>query len=291
MRIFPRGKLGFQTAEQGAVAVATPGQVYPVYEYTGQHELIIDDESKGDWRIKFLTSGVFVMHHPQELAIDVFLVGGGGSGANNTQIDGVNYMPKGGNGGRTKTIFRKILANQEYDIVIGAGGEGVTGNSITGGNDGGTTSAFGDSAAGGMRGIPTNPSGINGGSGGGGVISGSSPKAAGGSDGGDGTGGATLETKGGTGQGTTTREFGEPFGALYSSGGGGSTDNTNTMSPGGAGSGGDSGKNSVNPEEYNGKPGKFYGDGGGGSAIGYYAHSGSGHQGIAIIRNHREATA
>ena len=101
-------------------------------------------------------------------------------------------------------------------IVVGAAG--TNGNSST---NGGETTAFSASAAGGKcsAGGTSNKvtPGGKGGSGGGG--SGSIPygKAAGGTDGSDGTDGSS---KGGTGQGTTTREFGEANGDLYASGGG-----------------------------------------------------------------------
>ena len=46
----------------------------PKFTYTGTHEYI--DDGNGNWRIKFLTSGVFTPL--KKMTIDVFLVGDGG---------------------------------------------------------------------------------------------------------------------------------------------------------------------------------------------------------------------
>lgn len=162
------------------------GSGLPSFTYTGTFAPV--DDGDKNWRIKFLTSGVFIAK--RDLSVDVFLVGGGAAGGNSHQ---------GGGGGYTKTergVY--LVAGQEYEIVIGAGGVSSAG---------GASSAFGLEAQGGYQG--SGYYGGNGGSGGAGY-SGST----GGVDGGNGTGNGGAQ-----GQGTTTREFEEPDGKLYSTGG------------------------------------------------------------------------
>lgn len=168
----------------------------PEFTYTGTHEYI--DDGGGNWRIKFLTSGVFTPK--KDLLVDEFLVGGGAGGR---YILLHNETPGGGSGYTTTARSVQLIANTPYDIIIGAGGEK--------GNNGGKSSALGFEAAGGKAGsgASNDARGGNGGSGGGGYRSGK-----GGVDGANGGG-----THGGTGQGTTTREFGESTGALYATGG------------------------------------------------------------------------
>lgn len=48
----------------------------PNFTYTGTYETV--DDGDGNWRIKFLTSGIFTLLKPKQLLIDVFCVGGGG---------------------------------------------------------------------------------------------------------------------------------------------------------------------------------------------------------------------
>ena len=172
----------------------------PEFTYTGDYDLI---ETTNDWKIKFLTSGtlIFTNLNEETSQIDVFLVGGGGG------------APGSGGGGGYTTTQKNILIEQntEYTITIGAGGAG---NNDTGdAARGGTTSAFNFSAAGGYggQGGSGRGKGGNGGSGGGGWAN-----TNGGRDGGN---GGSDKYAGGTGQGSTTREFGEPTGDLYAGGG------------------------------------------------------------------------
>ena len=211
----------------------------PKFTYTGTYEYI--DDGGGNCRIKFLSSGVFTPL--KDMTVDVFLVGGGGS-SNNDILNTVG----GGGGGYTTTVRNIALtANTEYSIVVGAGGV-ISG---TNGTDGGSSSAFGANAAGGKTstGSSNSAKGGNGGSGGG------QDNTAGGTDGANGSG-----NRGGTGQGTTTREFGEADGTLYASGGDGQSA-TDAAADG---------------EENTG-------DGGDGK------HNGG--SGIVIIRKHKEAAA
>lgn len=187
----------------------------PKFDYTGTYVYI--DDGDGNWRIKFLTSGVLTF--TKDVLVDVFLVGAGGGGKAEASIRA------GGGGGYTKTVKSvAITKNTQYTIEIGVSGESV---------NGGNTSAFGATADGGKLGGNTFGNGGNGGSGGGGY------NATGGIDGANGSTNSLY--RGGKGQGTTTREFGESTGTLYASGGSGvatgaeaGADNT--------GDGGDNGK-------------------------------------------------
>ena len=49
----------------------------PKFTYTGAYQII--DDGNGDWRVKLLTSGELIFN--KNVVLDVFLVGGGGSGA------------------------------------------------------------------------------------------------------------------------------------------------------------------------------------------------------------------
>ena len=225
------------------------GTGLPEYTYTGNASLI--DDGGGNWRIKFLTSGVltFTKLGNASKGIDVFLVGGGGGCGNASGVS--DYLGAGG-GGYTKTTRQiTVQVGMEYNIVIGAGGTKPNASNVQ--TRGGTTSAFNTSAEGGYSGKAIN--GGNGGSGGA-----STNGATGGTDGGDGSVG-NMGGQAGKGQGTTTREFGESTGDLYASGGywdsRNGADNT--------------------------------GNGGGGVYLN--TKSSTGGSGIVVVRNHREAAA
>lgn len=184
------------------------GTGLPEFTYTGQYQLI--DEGEGDWRIKFLTSGIlkFAKLGGAKGGIDVFLVGGGGACGYSAGIS--DWCGPGG-GGYTKTIRSvSVQENVEYPIVIGAGGQRSTVSNTQ--TQGGQTSAMNTSVEGGWSGKS-----ISGGNGGSGAAS--SNSTLGGTDGGDGQKGANGVGEAGKGQGTTTREFGESTGTLYASGG------------------------------------------------------------------------
>lgn len=219
------------------------GGVEPKFTYTGAYNYI--DDGGGNWRIKFMTSGVFTPK--KDLLVDVFLVGGGAGGLHSTLP---NETPGGGSGYTTTARSIQLTANTPYNFIIGAGGEV--------GSEGGKSSALGFEAAGGKKGSggANNATGGNGGSGGGGY-----PRGEGGVDGANGGG-----IHGGTGQGTTTREFGESTGELYATGGGSSESST-----GGASGGANTGD--------------------GGSGVTGALVEGRGGSGIVIIRKHKEAAA
>lgn len=243
----------------GVYRVAMTYRVTPEFTYTGDYEIVEDDDTqisnfanwKGNWKIRFLTSGTFTVTNMYGWngIIDAFLVGGGGSGARSSDGGG------GGGGGYTRTSKKINLSpNNKYSIVIGGGG--------------GNTTAFGFTANKG-----NNASSIDGGDGGSG---GGSGVCNGGSDGSDG-GSYGSNYEGGKGQGTSTREFGTSGATLYSGGGGGGPGGATAPAKGGAGGGGDG-------SSTNGEPGEVNTGGGGG---GGKSSGGSGGSGIVVIRNAR----
>lgn len=279
------------------------------YSYDGEHTEIEDED--GNWRIKFLSSGTltFTSFGKFGNTVDIFLVGGGGAGGTNADA----YVHGGGGGGGyTTTVTQMALsADTPFPVIVGAGGTSSGGAGGTSSFQIGveqsssqaislqnspdislyipeTTSTI-YTAAGGKGGTGT--TGGDGGSGGGGGtqtrknntdtkrngIGGD-----GGSDGKSGNGG-TLTISGyawyygGNGQNTTTREFGEATGDLYSGGGGGGGHN-------GGGAGGAGGGGKSNPYSVPGEAGTPNTGGGGGQGR---AGGGAGGSGIVIIRNHR----
>lgn len=235
----------------------------PRYSYTGDHQLIKDENNH--WRIKFLSSGVLEWLS-EDAQIDVFLVGGGGSGS-----------AGGGGGGYTQTHKKQNLEkNQRVQIYVGAGGEDGSGG----------TSYYGNLYAQGGTSTRSNGIGGDGGSGGGGGERGSDPynpsgtAGRGGSDGGNGED-LSSYSYGGRGQGRTTREFGEPEGALYSGGGGGR--DLYGGAPGGEGTPVIAAHGASAGSLRGGGPGGGYGGGGGGSS----SAKSKGAQGIVIIRDAR----
>lgn len=240
----------------------------PKFTYTGTYEYI--DDGGGNWRIKFLSSGVFTPL--KKMTIDAFLVGGGGAG-------GGGSYGAGGAGGYTNTVKAQTIDPGAYSIVIGAGGASAYSN-------GNASTAFGFSANGGGGGVKSSVKGGSGGSGGGASIIGTSinyAPGAGGSDGGN--GGANSNNVGaGSGQGSTTREFGESAGTLYAGGGGGA--GYRSGGAGGAGGGGRGG--TMNSSHTDGTDNT---GGGGGGGYSLSANFGKGGSGIVIIRKHKEASA
>lgn len=224
----------------------------PEFTYTGDYEIVNDSDepitvSQDNWKIRFLTSGtlMFTNLNGAESGIDVFLVGGGAKGLNGTTPSN-EWYGSGGGGGYTLTKRGvSVQSNISYTITVGA--------------ESGNTSAFNTTAKG--------ASGINGGSGGaGGFWNAYSGVIYGGQDGADGNkhSAGDQSSPGGKGQGTTTREFGESSGRLYSTGG---AANRFTNATENTGNGGDGGRPGVSNPGY------------------------AGGSGIAIIRNHRGEAA
>lgn len=258
----------------------------------------------GDWTkrtdgvVELRSTGTLVFLEPA--VIDLFLVGGGGAGGRVYQPDNGGG---GGGGGYTRTLRRVSVAGS-YSVVIGNGAVASTDQSM-GATQGGASS-FGNSASvdggysattnyGGGSVYATMMSGANGGSGGGGGMTGSAIVAGyglGGSDGADGGHGSYNDTVGGTGQGTTTREFGEITGKLYAGGGGGgnSGKSSDTVFAGGEGGGGD-GAN-LRSHGTAGIGGDNTGGGGGGGgysgSFSYGTPGGNGGSGIVCFREAAE---
>ena len=254
-------------------------RITPEFTYTGDYEIVDDSDNpisyfaswKSNWKIRFLTSGTltFTNLNGAENGIDVFLVGGGGGSKGGATGTG------GGGGGYTTTANAvRLVAGTAYDIAVGAGGSGDA--------NGGNTSAFSVTASGGS--CNNGSTGGNGGSGGGAYQHAQATgECAGGSDGGNG-GDSGYGANGGTGQGTTTREFGDSSGKLYAGGGGGSSNKGTNNPAGGAGGGGTGGRYSDSSGGTNGETNT--GGGAGGTGINSTMSGGSG---IVIIRNAREA--
>lgn len=246
----------------------------PIFTYTGSYQIVDDSnnviqDTDGNWKIRFLTSGKLTFSKLRTAAngIDVFCVGGGANGQNGSSSGTYDAVDGGDGGSGGKTTTKKgvsVVTGTEYTITVGGAG--------------GQTSAFGVSAAGGT--ISTGGSG--GGKGGAYNIAAGS----GGSDGSDGGAGG-WNYPDSTGQGTTTREFGESGATLYSGGGGGGGGRYGatygSRGSGGAGGGGAGGKRA------NGVAGTANlggGGGGGGSDVTGYS-GGAGGSGIVVIRNAR----
>lgn len=236
------------------------------FTYTGDYRIRFEDGV-----IELLSSGEFKSLDDNN--IDIFCVGGGAGGGNRSGTSGSS----GGGGGYTATrLNNKITANTRIDVTIGNGGA----NGSTGSN-GGTTS-FGDIlSANGGKGGRTNTTTADGGSAGG--EGGTYTGGKGGSDG--------ASTSAGSGQGTTTREFGESTGKLYAAGGGGGCNSTNIADydvNGGAGSGGKGGGGNGGNYKYPAGAGMANTGSGGGGGQGTnsasHPNGGSGGSGIVCIR-------
>lgn len=261
------------------------GAAVPKFTYTGQYNV------RKDGVVELLTSGTLVFLNPA--VIDIFCVGGGGRGGevrvSSSEISYLTgYGSGGGGGGYTATLKNVNVANN-YQITIGAGS--TTNSTSTKSEYGGTTS-FGEllSAQGGKSGLVNRTSGAYdthsshgnpGGSGGAGGVTSNSDYGTGGSDGANGETGYPINTAyaGGTGQGSTTREFGEATGKLYAGGGGGGRymqSTTPVISAGGSGGGGAGGWASYNYQKYQkaGAGGANTGGGGGGGVY-FFAESGA----------------
>ena len=213
----------------------------PEFSYSGTYQLI--DDGDGNWRIKFLTSGVlrFIKIFT---AIDVFLVGGGGGGAT-CFYDGSLLIAYGGSGGGYTETHKAVKVEAGVDYLITIGDGGAVSSKYTN-HRGGSTSGFGVDAEGGYPGgysgsaaaSNLNPKGGNGGSGGADYITYPPQGYEGGYDGSNGGG-----TDGGIGQGSTTAEFGEAGQTVYSTGGSTSDTGkgTTAQNPNGAANTGDGG--------------------------------------------------
>ena len=228
------------------------------FTYTGDYVV------RKDGVVELLTSGTIVFLEPK--LIDVFMVGGGGSGKQSVGgHDNDGYG--GGGGGYTRTIKRiTVPANYNITVSVGAGGDVGAGNS----------SAFLSYTVSGGAGANGREGGAGGSGGGGGVLK-NSGYGAGGSDGNNGENGyGAYARNGGTGQGFSTREFGETNGKLYGGGGGGGrcmSAQSPVVSAGGSGGGGAGAWHSTDPTLFQ-------------DAVAGGANTGGGGGGIARGNNH-----
>lgn len=262
------------TASGQSKSVSLTYNKIPAFTYTGQYKIVDDSGNEitstttNNWNIRLLTSGTLTFTDLRGTsAIDLFLVGGGGgSNSKTVSTDYGTVHSGGGGGGYTKTQKSvSVSANSAISVSIGAGGgAGSSGGTTTVKVNGSSYSASGGAAGGAPYWNGSNTvcgAGGSGGSGGGAASSGGFAGGSGGSNGGNGSGGRSNvfpTSSAGSGQGTTTRAFGESSGELYSyggSGGGGTPPVVGTLAAN-------------------------TGHGGQGSG-------GSGYSGIAIVRGHR----
>jgi len=269
------------------VAKLTVASSKPVYTFSVDNAVQLEEEeTKYNWKMKIKSSGTLKFTSLGCFAngIDVFCVGGGGSGAHAINMsEGTNRATGGGAGGKTTTKKNVVVAiNTPYTITVGAGGTGVA--RLSAGNAGGETSAFDVKAAGGTGGTTTGAGGSGGSGGGGGGEEVEGTTKAGGKGGSDGSAGGAGYRGAGSGQTDTTKEFGETTGTLYAGGGGGGGYNSSNAGSGGSGGGGAGGAyQSV------GTPGttNFGGGGGGTGRSTTSGTSAAGGSGVVVIRNKR----
>ncbi len=236
--------------------------------------------------VTFTVSGTWTA--PANMTIKVFCVGGGGS-TGNASDSGPRAMG-GAAGGYTTTAEIQVTKDTVYSVIVGAGG---TVTQTYYGNTGGASS-FGGAIAVALGGEGSSmTTGGNGGSGGGaGTTNTSTGVTSGGNGGSDGSNGSNSNpgTAPGTGQGTTTRAFGEATGTLYAGGGGGADYAYSTLSAtagqGGANGGGNGGALGINTIYAASTPGTPNTGGGAGGPIGQagYLAGEIGGSGIVIIK-------
>lgn len=233
----------------------------------------------------FTASGTWPCPSGVREIVRAFLVGGGGGGGTGEGNGAAypHYGGSGGGGGYTSTVSGiSVTPGQSYAVIVGSGG----GN----GQNGGASSIAGIASANGGNGggyAQGNSGGSGGGAGGEQYSSGGN----GGSDGGD--GGTVEGVNGGSGQGSTTRKFGEFGNTLYSGGGGGggaapddSWCNGGAGGNGGGAAGGRGMGQSSDGGSWGSSAGANTGGGGGGggaSRKGSGGGGGTGGSGIVII--------
>lgn len=239
-----------------------PVRGLPEFTYTGDY--LLTDEGDKNWNLRLLSGGTlrFSKLKGASDGVDVFLVGGGGSGGKGYTV----CAGGGGEGGETKTVEYLVLPDTDYKITIG----GSNGN----------TSAFGFVASCGSPGGNASSDYAYGyGAGGSGHSGG---------DGGNGGSGRNNAAYPGIAGKSGSVEFGSVTNSLYGGGGGGggagSDDYSGNGGAGGAGGGGNGG-NAPGGTGKNGAPNT--GGGGGGGAGKGAAAGGAGGSGIVIIRNKR----
>ena len=103
----------------------------PDFSYTGSYEIVNDSNTKidnintyiGNWKIRFLSSGTLKFNdlYNASNGIDIFIVGGGGSGAPGSDyIAQGNHGGSGGGGGAALTIKKlPVSTGISYSIIVG----------------------------------------------------------------------------------------------------------------------------------------------------------------------------
>lgn len=263
----------YQTMLLGGVASTEDAPAFELPVFTGNHA-IFGDETAG--RIELYESGDLTLSPG---TYDFFLVGGGGAGYRGRYSESSDSTGGGGAGG--KTFTQKAVTVPKLTVcpaLVGAGGSqsGITVND----------SNFSAQAGGGANQSKGGSGGSGGG--GGGEDRGNVHGGSGGSDGSNGADGysKTEYHKGGTGQGTTTKSFGEVGGTLYAGGGGGGAcSGRGAGAAGGAGGGGAGGNGSSQTKPgAAGTPNTGGGGGGGADYTGTSTQAGAGGSGIIIVR-------
>lgn len=228
---------------------------------------------------RFFPSGNYTWEVPAGCtSVDVFLVGGGG-GAKDTMPGGGGYTKtfKSSNSGYKDGNAISVTPGVLVEVIVGAGGKGSnTSTAYSGGYSQFFDSSHRANGGGAGSGIQSTSKGGDGGSGAGAWFG--YP----GTDGSDGTG---TGFDPGTGQGHTTRDFGESSGKRNA--GAGSCNRAEQLSGGASdyteGSGGASLNEDENHNPYTVVSGGG-GYGGGGSAASYPSYVGDGGDGTVLIR-------
>lgn len=144
--------------EDGACILMEIGyRSIPEFTYTGNYEIVTDDDQpisnpdshQGNWKIRFLTSGVlkFKELFSAENGIDVFLVGGGSGSVYWAAGSGSGYRK--GQGGYTECQYGvSVVSGSDIYVEIGAGSPGASSYGSTQ-TSGGSTSFGAISASGG----------------------------------------------------------------------------------------------------------------------------------------------
>ena len=267
-----------------------------------------DTSSRSGWAVHTFTGpGTFTVSGQSKTGAEYLIVGGGGGGGKGG-LGGTGFEVGAGGAGGHRSFSGHTLTPGDYAVVVGSGGPG------NGTGDGGTSSVFGQTSAGGGGGAGNSygsNTGRNGGSGGGGGHpntaggNGNTPPVSpsqgnnggnggvstgggGGGAGGGGTNGINNPNNpggGNGGNGTANSITGSSV--TRAGGGGGGHHYAPYKAPGGSGGGGGGGSTGGTPNaggpQASGDPGTANTGGGGGGSGFVNVNGGSGGSGIVII--------
>lgn len=212
---------------------------------------VFTGDPAGDWELRIYGAGTLTVQSPK--AVDIFAIGMGGTASGviagcGSELDRWTAYLAGGGGGFSETVRSvRLMPGHDYRLNVGDRGniryaytsikDVTTDTDIVNITKGANGQASYDLAKGG-----------NGGSGGAALFqiltaSQTAAAASGGQDGGDGAkypaeGDLVAGISGGTGQGTTTRAFGESGGDLFATGGDVALNQSVTRTPSSWGDGG-----------------------------------------------------